>query len=615
MSDSTQLSDQFLFQSSLKTEPEIKVSKHKSVVSTPDINQGSYTSGLITIDCSSSLNGSHGFASLKEAYLTLPYVITAKNTGTNNFASPLTRFAASLKSGVWNVISDLDVELDGKQVLSTNEYKNHWNNLRAMTETSVSDLLKHDVDRNLFLDDWYSINFSASADANGDGYTNNSSDFLARYDNTLGQTQENKSCNNAMVGRLNNALPVLDTLTSPALGWASLGKSAITQITAQHGRGCYVEKTTASTTEIAGIWVYVLKIKLTDLHPLFKEIDLLANPKLKLSFRVNAGTCLVDLAKDVSDPSIQINDSTAFVSTVNHVNKVASIDLGSTTTTMKLKSMTLTSGNVCPILISSGGDTQPMSNVCSTDASGNQIGFSFGPLQNEYSALSTVSQYMPYTTSRLNIPFYDIRDPTAIIQKPVKNIQFLDCFAQYFNQGQCGVGVSTSQLNADFSLSLSATKKNIKYIAVVPYADTSSGYWTETALRTQQFQSPFDTAPWTFMPGASIRNFQVQIGSENVFAKTHVFDYETFMDEFSKLSSINGDLSHEINCGLVNFNQWTYCQRVLIADCSRISEKDVPQSITISGSNSCSQGMNLMVFVVYQRELSVDRITGEVEFF
>ncbi|KAG2791206.1 hypothetical protein PC129_g22160 [Phytophthora cactorum] len=56
----TQLSDQYLYQSSLKSDPEIKVSSSKHTPFVIDLNQGSYQNGVITIDATAQLNGSEG---------------------------------------------------------------------------------------------------------------------------------------------------------------------------------------------------------------------------------------------------------------------------------------------------------------------------------------------------------------------------------------------------------------------------------------------------------------------------------------------------------------------------------------------------------------------------
>lgn len=583
MSDTVQLSDQFLTASAAKSDPEVRVSRGKKVVYVSDGNQGSYQSGQITIDATNQLTGSEGFASLRESYLTVPYVVTGRNGSVDLGLGP-SRYAIAPKCGVWNIISDLEVELNGKQILTTNEYKNFWNNLRAMTEYSVSDVYKHAADNYLAPDDWYSINFSSSASNNGDGYANNLIDAAAIVDKTAGQAQEPRSYNDGLARRaLSTPMPVDVGKTHRAFGWATYGKDVQQAIVQQHGRGCWVEVvnatgTRASANNINGIWIYMFKIRLTDLHPLFKELDLMANPQIKLRLRVNAGQTVIASS--------------------------------GTTNQFSLASTTLTSGNTCPIMVN-GADTAPNAmNGVFTATANQSITFAFGPLENSITRLADVANYLPYTTTRLHIPFYDLADARSIISKPLKTVRYLDCFAQYF-KGRAGMGVVDNQHNAPFNFQISASLKNVKYVAMIPFAETSSGHWA-TAHGTEQFASPFDSAPWTCQPGASVRNFQVQIGNKNVFSKTHEYDFETFLDEFTKLGAINGDITREMNNGLIDLDRWTYAQRIMVADCSRITEKDVPASIQVSGVNSCSQGSNYLILCVFEREMEVDRLTGEV---
>lgn len=74
----TQLGDQFLYQSSLKSDPDIKVSSRKRVPYVIDINQSSYTNGVVTLDASAQLNGAEGFGSLRDAYLIIPFKVSIK---------------------------------------------------------------------------------------------------------------------------------------------------------------------------------------------------------------------------------------------------------------------------------------------------------------------------------------------------------------------------------------------------------------------------------------------------------------------------------------------------------------------------------------------------------
>ncbi|GMG15797.1 unnamed protein product [Phytophthora fragariaefolia] len=102
MSDSTQLADQFLLQSSLKPDTSVKVSRGKSVAIVNDGQSGSYSSGIVSFDCTSTLNGSQGYASLKDAYIVLPYVVSMKNTADTALSAGAypTRYALGMKCNI-----------------------------------------------------------------------------------------------------------------------------------------------------------------------------------------------------------------------------------------------------------------------------------------------------------------------------------------------------------------------------------------------------------------------------------------------------------------------------------------------------------------------------------
>ncbi|KAG2814199.1 hypothetical protein PC129_g10580 [Phytophthora cactorum] len=113
-------------------------------------------------------------------------------------------------------------------------------------------------------------------------------------------------------------------------------------------------------------------------------------------------------------------------------------------------------------------------------------------------------------------------------------------------------------------------------------------------------------------PGSSIRNFNVRIGSTQCFDISHDYDFHHFTNEVAKISAINGDLTPELVNGLLDYQTWSLTNRVLIADVSRLTEKDVPQVIQIQGVNAGCQGVNMLVLIVSEQELSYDRLTGEV---
>ncbi|KAG6618644.1 uncharacterized protein IUM83_01087 [Phytophthora cinnamomi] len=128
----THLPDQYLYQSLLKSDPEIKVSSSKREPFVNDLNQGSYQNGVITIDATAQLNGSEGFASLRDAYIMLPYKVSMKNGATTQ-TTAANRVCTTLICGNWNVIDSLSLEFNGKTIVPMADYTLFWNNVRAQT--------------------------------------------------------------------------------------------------------------------------------------------------------------------------------------------------------------------------------------------------------------------------------------------------------------------------------------------------------------------------------------------------------------------------------------------------------------------------------------------------
>ncbi|GMF43752.1 unnamed protein product [Phytophthora fragariaefolia] len=498
----TQLSDQYLYQCSLKSDPEIK------------------------------LNGSEGFASLRDAYIMLPYKVSMKNGATSQ-AAAANRLCTTLKCGNWNVIDSLSLELNGKTIASMADYKLFWNYIRAQTGYSPKYVEKHGAESFLFPD--------AAQSYPNDG-------FVKRL--------------------LSNPPTAGSDFTS---SWPSVGGTAAsTTISNQTYRGAFVAGATTANA-IMGTWNHMLKIKLTDLHPIFREIDPMANPQIRLRFRVNQGTSVI------------------------------AVDAGKGTS---LTSTTLSSGNSCPVMIAASSTGNPMASVLAASAG---FSVSWGAVVNALEP-TVDGMYMPFTTARLYVPFVLLENPQAIISKPVKKVRYNDCYAQWFYQ-RAGIGKQSTQLNASFDLQLSASVKNAKYIVVLPFAEQTSHFATAAV---QQFQSPFDTAPWALQPGSSIRNFNVRIGSTQTFDISHDYDFHHFTNEVAKIGAINGDLTPELVNGLFDYQTWSLTNRMLIADVSRLTERDVPQSIQIQGTNAGCQGVNLLVLVISEQELTFDRLTDEV---
>jgi len=198
------------------------------------------------------------------------------------------------------------------------------------------------------------------------------------------------SANDGFVRRLLANPPTVNTATAASTntntnGWPTIAAGASTTITNQFGRGAFLAGGTTAGS-IAGTWNYILKIKLVDLHPIFKELDLMANPQIKLRFRVNQGSSVIATS--------------------------------ATTKAMTLSSTTLASGQTCPIMVASAAANCPNVSVVATAGAG-QISVAWGAITNTLEP-AVDSTYFPFTTTRLYVPFVDLENPQAIISKPVR---------------------------------------------------------------------------------------------------------------------------------------------------------------------------------------------------
>lgn len=333
MSD-TQLADQFLYQTSLKSDPAVNVSSRKRVPYVIDLNQGSYQNGIITIDATSQLNGAEGYACLRDACIMLPYKVTMKNTRSVSLTNPANRLSLGLKCGVWNVVDAMSLELNGKSIISMSEYKLFANNLRAQTEASVDYIQKHGAEAFLYPDTSGSLVFNSAASLFGDGYSNTASDITPAL-GTLSTGAGVLPANEGFVKRLLSNPPTAGGANTN--GWPTIASGAAIVIANQFGRGAFVPGNTTgtavATNTVAGSWNYMLKIRLVDLHPIFKELDLMANPQIRMRLRINQGSTVINIGG------------------------------ASASKALTLASTTTISGTTCPVMVSSSSGTAPNSGV------------------------------------------------------------------------------------------------------------------------------------------------------------------------------------------------------------------------------------------------------------
>ena len=187
---------------------------------------------------------------------------------------------------------------------------------------------------------------------------------------------------------------------------------------------------------------------------------------------------------------------------------------------------------------------------------------------------------------------------------PKREVVYTDIYN--FNiTGIAGGGGST------FNAILTNGIVNPKYVVVIPYL-TGTAANTGLAVAANTYQSIFDSAPATTAPLGAITQFQVQVGGQNMFQQNFQYDFETFLNETAQMNAINGGLSTGVNSGLIGHYEWENAYRYYVCDISRRlpSEDSVPKSVVVQGINNTSKIMDYVCFIVYERKVVIDMLTG-----
>jgi hypothetical protein len=226
----------------------------------------------------------------------------------------------------------MSLELNGKSLKSMQDFKMFWNNIRSQTEHSTQYIDKHGAYSFLFPDTAQSVSYSSGLNSlDGDRYVN-----TAAFSSAFGVSAPPGGAtvqNDGLRKRLQSNPPTIGADFRSS--WPAFGAAASsTTIASQLARGGFTVGV-ATTNSMMGTWDFVLKVRLADIHPIFAELDLMANPQIRLRFKVNQGSA------DVAVSAVK---------------------------GMSVSSITLRSGNSCPVIVSSASTGNPIAGVLAASA-------------------------------------------------------------------------------------------------------------------------------------------------------------------------------------------------------------------------------------------------------
>ena len=545
-----------------------------------DQNSGVYSSNqsLVQFDLSSLYNSSR-WTNTNDMFVTIPIIMAiatgALNTAPNQVPPTAAWALATLKSGYHHLISQADLQIDGKTVSETQPFLGTFTHIKLLSELSQNDLksIGSVIGFSDVLDTpnsviWNSDAVTAANFTNGNGLTNNT--VFGSTTQTAGKPNQNEGlCNEAINKR---ALKVLD-----------ISKSGVSKLTGAgniYTSGEKLRDEYKSTYFVSGNVGYITDlaiIRLKDIFDCMNNIGIVKRFNGVLRLYVNTGslhvTCNSGHAADNAVPRYNFSVSNS------------------------------TFSNVCPFTINN-------LNVLEADG-----GLDY--LQKQIAVGLFIGKTLPTNNANINLGATQVSHPqtscrlyySSIIMEPdraltysranqSKNVVFKN---YYFNQiNTVGAGTNYSQL-------IQSGITNPYALIVVPYIGTT----TVGMSGMSQYQSPFDTAPATGAP-IILEELQVQLGGQQVLSSPYRYGFETFVSQFSNCEALSSS-DFGVSCGIVNY-EWWQANRIYYINLSRSTKADqlTPRNVVLSFKNATSVPIDVQVFTVYLDRITLNVDTGAV---
>lgn len=550
-------SDKVVFTKSMEPELPEEIVSSRLLSYVQDLNGGSYSGGVITID-SSTLSSNNRWIDWRGAFIEIPFTILMK-ASTDISATANGYMAGLLKNGHWNLINYMSVDFQNSNIVQQTQFTNFYVNYKVMTTWSQDVQRKYGASTGAeAIDSPTSFRYSAGASADGNGICNNR--VLSSGSDSYASSLEN--ANSGLLTRS------YSTAYNPVVGVGSLPiQGGVTTWNANVGQNYYT--TTGSGASTIYCWHVLATIRLRDVCDFFEKV-----PMLKKGF---------------------------FRFTIGY-NALSSMSITTTTgPTMVMSANPTLVGNTNPVMVTSSIASNPL-NAAVTAAS-NTFTYSSGIASATLSGTTVNNPFLTacrlYAYSYLFTPEYEVKYNEIASNKEI-------IYDDIYNYNVIGI-----QTNQNFNNILTNTAVNPKELVIIPMINSASN----GSAQLIPYQSPFDTAPCTTCPLAQIYNFQVILSGENIWQQAQLYDFDQFQSELSKDGDcLLGGVDDQLSSGLIGMRHFQWGYRYYVANLGRRLQlcDGVPRSIQISGRNNSSVTIDLFTFTVFEKVMKINLVTGEI---
>lgn len=665
------MSDKLVFDLAQEVEGSPSVFVRKDWLNILDNQNQNYNNNQSIID-TSQLSNSNKYMSYREAYLSIPFLVTLANglqtyevVSAANALAPFTPntstssadYAVGLKNWFGQIIHSFTLDYNGTTIVQQTPYINMWNSFKLMTSLSLDDINTQGATIGFYPDDATSWQFVPAipvtvqtatgppivttstnvSGLQGQGVCNNTNFnsitiVQGAYNNfnsgggNEGLTSRQQLINYDSDGIINSyGLPtgLTSTVSPPSTTYASIvADTNVKQIWKSYISSKF-NQTTASTIGYIQYSI-VATVYLKHIHSFFNMCPLLKGVFMKMTMNLN-------------------NTTTSFTASA------AAATLGGTVLIPRSIICTAVAnplGGVNPLMLASGGASNGsvklypevtlgagVSNNGALVNSNYKMNISVGSVCLDNS-MGVTSSGLVSKSVYLYIPAYTFNPvfEQAYLSSPVKQIKYTDVYQ--YQVLSVGAGQNFNNLltngiaNVKSVLILpfySANPSSSSTTALtVPFLSNGSNYTISSAIATVNnntgflngtpvWQSPFDpagTGPTS--PLCWLTNFNIQVSGQNAIYNTQRYNFEQFNNQLYGQNAVNGGLTDGITSGLIDRQKFDMAYSYYYVNVERMLpvEMSVPKSIQILGTNLSTRSLDLYCFIEYGVEVSIDALTG-----
>lgn len=639
--------DKLVFDLSQEVEGQPQVFIKKDWLSILDNMNTNYNSNQTIID-TSQLSNSNKYMSYREAYLSVPLLLTlstatAFNNGPPDGMNPSAStsgaggelalptgcdYAIGLKNWFGSVFHSLTLDMNGTTIIQQTPLINMVNSFRLMTTLSWNDVITQGSTIGFYPDDsksWISTNsvayVAASANTSGRGICNNTLypctevPFCSNVDDTTGAPTvlsgggltnlANLQAGSGNKGFLRRIQYVNFDQDAPAGFKGNVGTTETTSNGAGRGAVAVPYSSLISGTT----WATQYNSHISQKGPGVIQTSILATVYLKHLHNFFAMMPLVKGTFFKLTAFLNNSSATFTIANKNYTETSAVTVSASQLGTFTSVSSSVPVGGVLPFMIA---DTSYLYGGAGGLGNGDYVAsLAVGSkvLATHPAPATAIGTGQVGSSIYLYVPSYTFAPvfENAYLSSPVKTIKYSDYY-QY--------QVINTSSGGTFNSLLTNGIANIKSVLLIPFFSASG---TDGAVKTGLpagmpcYQSPFDpagTGPTS--PLCMFSNFNIVVSGQNAIYNTERYNFEQFNNQFKGVNAVNGDQTDGLTSGLLSSQDWQreYCYWYVNVSRMLDIEQSVPKSVQVIGTNNSAFAIDLMCFIEYGCSVDIDVLTG-----